>query len=129
VLVTAAHCTDGVRGKAIPTALMKYYRRVGSLSSEVHPLRVQAVLESFDELREILDVAHARAALCWTASSAAFYWRRRRRPWRALGFIGATLGRHPELWRLWRTLAACLVESALPPLRRRYPILSDIEPG
>jgi GNAT superfamily N-acetyltransferase len=47
----------GVRGKAIPMALMKYYRRVGSLSSEVHPRRVQAVLESFDELREILDVA------------------------------------------------------------------------
>jgi len=118
----------GARGKAIPVALMRYYRRVGSLSSEVHPVRVRAVLEAFDELRELLGVQRARAALAWTARSAALYWRTRRRPWNALGFLGATLGHHPELRGVWRIMLACLVESGLPPLRSRYPILPDADP-
>src|SRR5262245_21708066 len=109
----------GARGKAIPAVLMRYHKRVGSLSSDVDPRRVWAVLEAFDELRELLGVERARAALAWTARHAASYWRERRRPWNALGFLGVTLGRHPELMSVWLSLVTCLAESMLPLRRSR----------
>jgi glycosyltransferase involved in cell wall biosynthesis len=117
----------GGRGKAIPVLLMRYYRRAGSLSSEVHPIRVWAMLESFQELRSLLGLERAQAALGWTVRHAGLYWRRRRRPWRALGFICAALGRHPQIRSVWRTLLRCLAESLLPPLWSRYPALPDGE--
>jgi hypothetical protein len=110
----------GARGRAVPAVLLRYHRRPESLSAEVRPTRVWAVLEVFDELRELLDLEHARRALAWTAYQASVYWRVRGQPWRAVGFLAATVARHPRLIAVWRTLLGCLAESAIPPLRRRY---------
>ena len=65
----------GARGKSVSSVILKYHRRIGSLSFEVLPQRVWAVLEVFDELRELIGVRGAHAALSWTAQKAASYWR------------------------------------------------------
>ena len=110
----------GARGRVVPSVILRYHVRPDSLSSEVQPLRVRAVLETFDELHGLIGARHARAALSWTARKGATYWRVRGRPWRAIGFLLATIRRMPRRTDVWRTLLGCLAESIVPPLRRRY---------
>ena len=117
----------GARGKAVSSAILKYHRRIGSLSSEVRPPRAWAVLEVFDELRDLVGARSARGALSWTACKAATYWRVRGRPWRAVGFLVATVRRQPQRTEVWRTLLGCLAESVIPPLRRRHTALRKVE--
>ena len=102
-----------------PEVLLRYHVRPDSLSSEVRPPRVWAVLEIFDELHDLIGVRRARAALAWTACKAATYRRVRGCPWRAVGFLLAALGRIPRRTDVWRALLGCLAESAIPPLRPR----------
>ena len=118
----------GAKGRAVPVPLLIYHQRADSVSSEVRPERVRAVLEVFDELRGLIGPVSARSALSWTAKNGAIYWRVRERPWLAVGFLLATVRRAPLRIGVWRMLLTCLVESVLPACRRRQAITLQARP-
>jgi hypothetical protein len=110
----------GCPGRVVPAVMLRYPCALTSLSSEVRPPRVWAVVEVFEELHDLIGARHARAALAWTARKGATYRRVRGCPWRAVGSLLATIRRMPRRADVWRTLLGCLAESAIPLLRRRY---------
>jgi glycosyltransferase involved in cell wall biosynthesis len=111
----------GSRGGYCAATLYRYRMRPGSISNECRPEWLEASLRTFRDVpTSVLKPALRRKIVVARARQAATYWRKRGKPATAAGFALRGLRHVPWSMALWKTLAGCIAETVLPPLRQRY---------
>lgn len=111
----------GAKGGYCAQTLYRYRMRPGSISNECRPEWLEASLRTFRDVpASVLKPALRRRILVARARQAATYWRKRGKPLSAATFAWCGLRRVPWSPALWKTLAGCMAETVLPPLRKRY---------
>lgn len=111
----------GAKGGYCRATLYRYRMRPGSISNECRPEWFEASLRTFGDLPPgTLKAALKRRIIVARARQAATYWRKREKPLKAAGFALRGLARVPWSAGTWKTLAGCLLEAIVPPLRARY---------